>query len=104
MVASSSWQVVVWATTYLQASLQGQLLEVVTQTARPPLDILAHIAGVADVQPFGDRAHVRVAGLSQDEAVPSITDALRQHGIPLVSIRPVAASLEDVFIELVARA
>jgi ABC-2 type transport system ATP-binding protein len=88
----------------LQGTLQGQLIEVVTRTARPPLDVLAAVDGVADVQPFGDRAHVRLAGLRQADAVPVLTSALQQRGIPVVSIRPVAASLEDVFIDLVTHA
>jgi ABC-2 type transport system ATP-binding protein len=88
----------------LQGALQGQLLEVVTETARPPIDLLATVAGVADVQPFGDRAHVRLRGVTHDQATTALDATLRQHGIPVVSIRPVAASLEDVFIELVTRA
>jgi ABC-2 type transport system ATP-binding protein len=88
----------------LQAELQGQLLEVVTETARPPMEVLAAAPGVVDVQSFGDRAHVRIAGVTQQQAMPSLDGVLRQHGIPVLSIRPVAASLEDVFIELVTRA
>ena len=88
----------------LQSALEGQLLEVVTNTARPPIEVLARTPGVADVQSFGDRAHVRVAGVTQEQAVPAIMATLQQQGIPVVSVRPVAASLEDVFIELVTRA
>src|SRR4051795_4395063 len=47
----------------LQHALRGQLLEVSVNAPRPPIDVLARIPGVADVQPFGDRAHVRLAGL-----------------------------------------
>jgi ABC-2 type transport system ATP-binding protein len=88
----------------LQDTLQGQLIEVTTRAGRPPLDVLAQVSGVADVQPFGDRAHVRLSGLSQVDAVGTLTSALQQHGVEVVSIRPVAASLEDVFIDLVTRA
>ena len=88
----------------LQSALQGQLLEVVTGTARPPVDVLARASGVVDVQSFGDRAHVRLAGVTQDRAVPAVTAVLQQEGISIVSIRPIAASLEDVFIDLVTRA
>ena len=88
----------------LQAQLHGQLLEVAAETPRPPIDVLASTPGVVDVQPFGDRAHVRVAGITQEQAMPLLSATLRTHGIPVVSIRPVAATLEDVFIELVNRA
>ena len=47
----------------LQDMLRGQLLEVITATPRPPVDALARVKGVADVQSFGDSAHVRLAGV-----------------------------------------
>ncbi len=45
----------------LQSTLDDRLLEVSVQAMRPPTEMLASLPGVADVQPFGDRAHVRVA-------------------------------------------
>src|SRR3954467_11252530 len=45
----------------LQQALAGELLEVIVQAPRPPIEILKGIAGVDEVQSFGDRAHVRVA-------------------------------------------
>jgi ABC-2 type transport system ATP-binding protein len=85
----------------LQRALSGQLLEVATDAVRPPVDILAAIPGVADVQTFGDRAHVRFLGVDP-AAVAIVTAALARHGIPTVSVRPISASLEDVFIDLIA--
>jgi len=87
----------------LQQMLRGQLLEVMTETPRPPVDVLRKVPGVADVQPFGDRAHVRLAGISQSAGAAAISDALAAAGIKVISIRPIAASLEDVFIELITR-
>ena len=87
----------------LQETLRGQILEVVTATPRPPIELLAGVAGVAGVQPFGDRAHVRLAAGSAGEAATAVRAALDRAGVGVVSIRPVAASLEDVFIELVGR-
>jgi ABC-2 type transport system ATP-binding protein len=85
----------------LQASLAGQIVEVIAATPRPPLDILSGLRGVVDVQSFGDRAHVRV-GTGEGAAAGSRIDAaLRQAGVPVVSVRPIAASLEDVFIDLI---
>jgi len=85
----------------LQATLAGQLIEVIAGTARPPTELLARVPGVEDVQTFGDRAHVRLAGLTQTEGIRRVTSALSEQGIDVVSARPLAASLEDVFIDLV---
>ena len=46
----------------LQAALAGRLLEVIADTPRPPIDALAALPGVDDVQVFGERAHVRARG------------------------------------------
>jgi ABC-2 type transport system ATP-binding protein len=87
----------------LQRVLQGRLLEVMTETPRPPAEVLAKVPGVADVQPFGDRAHVRLEGVSQADGSQRIAAALSAAGIRAISVRPIAASLEDVFIELITR-
>jgi ABC-2 type transport system ATP-binding protein len=88
---------------HLQGALNQRILEVVTDTPRPPTEVLAAVAGVADVQPFGERAHLRLAGITPRDAERDVRAALAGAGIAVVSIRPVAASLEDVFIELVGR-
>lgn len=87
----------------LQSALTGQLIEVIAGTSRPPLDVLASIDGVADVQSFGDRAHVRLSGSTPERAMRDIEAALGQRGLTPASIRPITASLEDVFIELIGR-
>jgi hypothetical protein len=81
--------------------MAGQLLEVVTDTGRPPIDILARLPGVEDVQPFGDRAHVRVARGAQEGVTREVEEALGAANIRLLSVRPIVASLEDVFIDLI---
>ena len=88
----------------LQAVLEGQLLEVSVHDARPPLELLGSIPGVEDVQPFGDRAHVRVASGRASASTAEIQQALERAGSTGVSVRPIAASLEDVFIDLIAGA
>jgi ABC-2 type transport system ATP-binding protein len=87
----------------LQSALAGPLLEIAANTARPPLELLSAVDGVADVQAFGDRAHVRLSGLTQAEGIARVRDALERQGIEVLTARPVAASLEDVFIDLVER-
>jgi drug efflux transport system ATP-binding protein len=88
--------------TNLQASLADRLLEVITDTPRPPLDLIATVPGVVDVQAFGDRAHVRLADVTQEEGVRRVTSVLESKGIKVLSARPLAASLEDVFLDLIA--
>jgi ABC-2 type transport system ATP-binding protein len=84
----------------LQGSI-GQLLEVFVESQRPPLDVLAAVPGVLDVQRFGDRAHVRLQGVTIADGTRAIEAALAASGIGSAVIRPIAASLEDVFIELI---
>jgi ABC-2 type transport system ATP-binding protein len=84
----------------LQAALAGQLLEVIAG-GKVALDLLARVPGVTDVQTFGDRLHVRIAPGSGGRAVLDIEAALSAAGIQATSIRPIAASLEDVFIDLI---
>ena len=85
----------------LQAVMAGQLLEVVTDLPREPVELIARVAGVVNVQSFGDRAHVRTAAGAQPHVARDIEAALRAAGIGGVGIRPIAASLEDVFIDLI---
>jgi ABC-2 type transport system ATP-binding protein len=87
----------------LQATLDGRLVEVIAEAGRPPIAVLAAIDGVEDVQAFGDRAHVRVGHGRQAVTVDRIREALQARGIGVVSARPVAATLEDVFIGLISR-
>jgi drug efflux transport system ATP-binding protein len=88
------------APTTLRQRFGGRMVEVVTDTSRPPLEALAALPGVEDVQAFGERAHVRVSGSGAERAA-SIRSGLEQQGIQVTSVRPVAASLEDVFIDLI---
>jgi ABC-2 type transport system ATP-binding protein len=87
----------------LQERFEGQLLEIITDTQRPPIDRLAAVDGVQDVQAFGDRAHVRLSRCTQAEGIARVAAALERDAIRVVSARPVPASLEDVFIDLVTR-
>jgi ABC-2 type transport system ATP-binding protein len=88
----------------LQSMLDDRLLEVSVGAARPPIDVLAALPGVADVQPFGDRAHVRVASGRASTMAETMRQSLESRGLKAVTVRPIAASLEDVFIDLIAGA
>ena len=88
----------------LRSAFPGSLLEVIVDARRPPVDALAAIPGVADVQVFGDGAHVRFTGSSASEAVERVREGLLRSGLTPIAVRPVPAALEDVFIDLVSRA
>lgn len=87
---------------YLQSGLAGQLLEVSVSAGRPPIDMLASLPDVADVQTFGDRAHLRIVGGEARSSAAVIQQSLERAGIQGVIVRPIAASLEDVFIDLIS--
>src|SRR5215831_18241424 len=84
----------------LQERLEGQLLEVMTDTPRPAVELLARVPGVADVQSFGDRAHVRAVGDARS-LQRDVEGALAAAGLRAIDVRPIRASLEDVFIDLI---
>jgi len=88
----------------LMARLQGQLIEVITNTPRPPIDQLSALPGVQDVQSFGERAHVRVAEGASDDAVRAVREGLERRGLQVVVARAIPPSLEDVFIDLIGGA
>ena len=67
-----------------------------TDAARPPVEIIGRVPGVESVQPFGDRAHVRIVPGAQAAVMRDLESA-----IPGAGIRPIVASLEDVFIDLI---
>jgi ABC-2 type transport system ATP-binding protein len=87
---------------FLQSGLAGQLLEVSVSAGRPPIDMLASLPDVADVQTFGDRAHLRIVGGEARSSAAVIQQSLERAGIQGVIVRPIAASLEDVFIDLIS--
>ena len=84
----------------LRATLPGELYEVLVLDSRDHRhmpEVLKRMSDVTDVQMFGERAHVRVA--KADPATPGrIVSALGAAGLEGASVRPIATSLEDVFI------
>ena len=87
----------------LGASLSGALYEVIVREHRRAATVLRELPGVAGVQMFGERAHVRVAG-RDDRAEERMAARLGQAGLTVESIRPIPMSLEDVFIERLSEA
>ena len=88
---------------HLRASLPGDVMEVMAGERDRATGILQRLPGVADVQLFGERAHVRLEPGSPLSDADRLAAALRSSGIAVESIRRVPASLEDVFIARIAK-
>jgi ABC-2 type transport system ATP-binding protein len=85
----------------LRAALPGALFEVIVADHRQAPQILERLPGVDDVQMFGERAHVRLGrrpGHDVREAADALSSQARAAGLAVTSVRPIATSLEDVFI------
>lgn len=81
----------------LRGTLPGALYEVIVPDNRRVVDVLAAVPGVAGVQLFGERAHVRLE--HEDDRAPEwLESRLRAVGMDVESVRPIPMSLEDVFI------
>jgi ABC-2 type transport system ATP-binding protein len=85
----------------LQASLSRMIFEVVTAPPRRALDVLRTALGPDRVQLFGDRLHVWA---DREDEVADVERVLEQHGCAVTGLRRIVPTLEDVFIERVARA
>jgi ABC-2 type transport system ATP-binding protein len=81
----------------LRATLPGTLFEVIVGDHRRAPEILKQIPGVTDVQMFGERAHV-LMDRADEKAADLLAAHLAQAAVAVTSVRPLAASLEDVFI------
>jgi len=82
--------------------LVGHLLELAAQPQRKAREVASTFPGVADVQVFGDRLHLRVA----EGAVwilERLPGALADAGVTVTHLRPTEPTLEDVFTQLLAQ-
>ena len=87
----------------LRATLSGALLEVIADDHRRAADVLRTMSDVSSVEMFGERAHVRLVR-SDDKAAERLAAALKSAGLTVESVRPIATSLEDVFIARLSEA
>ena len=81
----------------LRATLPGTLFEVIVADHRRAPEVLKQIPGVTDVQMFGERAHVLI-DRADATAGELLASRLADAGLTVTGVRPLAASLEDVFI------
>jgi ABC-2 type transport system ATP-binding protein len=84
----------------LQRAMAGVMLEVVGTPVRQALQVLREMLGPERAQLFGDRVHVHV---DDDRAGAALLVGLERGGVHGVSMRAVTPSLEDVFIDQLAR-
>jgi ABC-2 type transport system ATP-binding protein len=84
----------------LTAALAGHVMELAAQPKDTVKTVAAADPEVEDVLTFGDRFHLRVKSV----AGPSVRlpEALAAAGAKVERLRPIAPSLEDVFISLLA--
>jgi ABC-2 type transport system ATP-binding protein len=80
--------------------LAGRVLELVGEPLEAMRDMATADPDVDDVQVFGDRLHLRIKPDSGERIIGRLPTALQAHGVEVQRLRPIAATLEDVFIEL----
>ena len=84
----------------LTATMVGRVLELAARPGRTARTVALRDPEVEDVLAFGDRLHLRVAGTAGPLA--RLPGALLEAGVRVDRLRPIAPSLEDVFISLLA--
>ena len=82
----------------LRSSLPGEVIEVVADDRDRMMRTLERLPGVADVQLFGERAHVRFEPGAPHADPARLSAFLKEVGVELESVRRIPTSLEDVFI------
>ncbi len=85
----------------LRAEARGVVIELIARPKRRAVELLQKLEHVSDVQAFGERLHVTLAGLdaSLAEATRSrLSEALGAAGVEVEAARAITPSLEDVFI------
>ena len=84
----------------LTATMVGRVLELAARPGRMARAVALRDPEVEDVLAFGDRLHLRVAGTAGPLA--RLPGALLEAGVHVDRLRPIAPSMEDVFISLLA--
>ncbi len=84
----------------LKAAVKGLMIELDVADPRAVKEALARLLGPDRANLFGGKLHVLAAG---EEEARSIEQALARAGVPLLSRKTIVPSLEDVFINRVAK-
>lgn len=83
----------------LRQLVTGDLLAIVTNDLQTSETLIAHLAGVNEVQVYGDRLHVFVDDAKR--RAPEIEGALQAAGVRVNQMRQAAPHLQEAFISLV---
>jgi ABC-2 type transport system ATP-binding protein len=81
-----------------QRSMGGTLMELACGRSAEALQIAGAVPGVRDAAVFGHAVHLTAASADAAQAVQA---ALHAHGIADATLRPIAPSMEDMFVHLV---
>ncbi len=84
----------------LKQLVKGYMVEIVSENVREVKQLVSVMAGVIDVNVFGDALHVRFR--SQKDA-DQTREALRVRGADIVSMKSISPAIEDVFLSLIPR-
>ncbi|MBI3160807.1 MAG: ABC transporter ATP-binding protein [Chloroflexi bacterium] len=87
----------------LRRRLAGRIVEVRGAPLAALRAAAAGLPGVADVQAFGDRLHVRLAAAEPETAIAALRAVLAGTDIRLDDARAIAPQLEDVFMAYAGR-
>ncbi len=80
-------------------SLGGELLELEDDDLGAALEIVAALPGVRDAAVFGNRLHLLVD--PGRASIESLRERLTERGLAAARLRPIAPSMEDMFVQLV---
>jgi ABC-2 type transport system ATP-binding protein len=80
----------------LQQALDDRVLELRSDRVRAARVAALALPGVTHATAFGDRLHLAVGSARRD--LPAIVEGLRQQGFAVHDARPIAPSMEDVFV------
>lgn len=84
----------------LKGRMRGELLEVICAPQRGAKEALSALPVVHSVQVFGERLHVWVENAERDQ--PLLETRLEHSNVKIDLIRRAAATLEDVFVSVLA--
>lgn len=85
----------------LRRLVQGELLAVFSVEQQRAEEVLCQLAGVSEVQVYGDRLHVFVDNASRRRS--ELEAALAGAGVPYREVRPAAPHLQEAFISLISQ-
>jgi len=86
----------------LRGRIRGQMVTVAVDRLREAREVVARQPGVRHAAVFGERLHAALDPTRTDGA--ALESVLRQQGFEAAQVRPLAPSLEDVFIDLIKTA